>query len=100
MIDKESRDKINAMHPREHALARKLLGCDWFDVEGQARRVIESLVSEQDSALSNERVILANRIKQYISKASFSSSSDKHSVLQCVDLLLADTPSVIKDKVQ
>lgn len=96
MIDKESRDKINAMHPREHALARKLLACDWYDVEGQARRVIENLVLEQDSVLSDERLRLANRIKQYISKASFSSSSDKHSVLECVNLLLADVPSEIK----
>ena len=45
--EQETRARINASAPREHALARAILRIDWYDVESQARRVIEWIVREE-----------------------------------------------------
>lgn len=45
------REEINANSPAHHALSREILGLDWYDVEGQARRVIDRMV---ESAAQNK----------------------------------------------
>ena len=96
--EKESREMMKALYPREQALARKILGIDWYDVEGQARQVICQILADQSLALHKERQMLATRIEQYVSKAHFANNCDKQSILECLGLLAADTPFVIENE--
>ena len=62
------RARINASAPREHALAREILRLDWYDVESQARRVIEWLVTQElfDQAVQPECSICRQRHGRWI----------------------------------
>lgn len=70
-----TRQRINEKAGRLHELSREILGLDWFDVESQARRLIEELAEREE--LLKAIVTLALAEPTPVNRAKLREMADK-----------------------